>query len=72
MQHFNFYDAHDLNIAKDSSQTDSIKRKLTERMENSKFFVLLFGENTKNLIRFVKRGSRTRYLLKPSYYCCKY
>ena len=51
---FNFYDAHDLNTARDSSQTDSIKRKLAERMANSKIFVLLLGEKTKYLTRFVK------------------
>ena len=51
---FNFYDAHDLNTARDSSQTESIKRKLAERMANSKIFVLLLGEKTKYLTRFVK------------------
>ena len=51
---FNFYDAHDLNIARDSSQTESIKRQLSERMANSKVFVLLLGERTKYLTRFVK------------------
>ncbi len=51
---FNFYDAHDLNTIRDSSQTDSIKRKLAERMANSKVFVLLLGEKTKYLTRFVK------------------
>ena len=46
---FNFYDAHDLNTARDSSQTDSIKRKLSERMANSKIFVLLLGEKQNTL-----------------------
>ena len=32
---FNFYDAHELNTAIDSSQTNSIRRKLAERIENS-------------------------------------
>src|SRR5574337_1273317 len=41
---FNFYDAHDLNTARDSSQEESIKRQLRERMANSKVFVLLIGE----------------------------
>ena len=40
---FNFYDAHDLNTARDSSQEESIKRQLRERMANSKVFVLLIG-----------------------------
>lgn len=51
---FNFYDAHDLYPSKDSSQTDSIKKQLAKRMENSKVFVLLLGEHTKLLTRFVK------------------
>ncbi|WEB81024.1 TIR domain-containing protein [Vagococcus lutrae] len=51
---FNFYDAHDLNTARDSSQEESIKRQLRERMANSKVFVLLIGESTKYLTKFVK------------------
>lgn len=51
---FNFYDAHDLSKARDSSQEESIKRQLRERMANSKVFVLLIGESTKNLTKFVK------------------
>lgn len=46
---FNFYDAHDLNTAFDTSTEETIKRRLRERMENSKVFVLLVGENTKKL-----------------------
>ena len=51
---FNFYDAHDLNTARDTSSTESIKKQLSIRMANSKIFVLLLGENTKYLTRFVK------------------
>lgn len=51
---FNFYDAHDLNTAKDSSSEETIKRKLRERMNESKVFVILVGEHTKNLYKFVK------------------
>lgn len=51
---FEFYDAHELNYARDSSQTESIKRQLAIRMANSKMFVLLLGERTKYLTRFVK------------------
>ena len=51
---FNFYDAHDLNTARDTSQTESIKKQLRLRMANSKIFVLLLGERTKYLTRFVK------------------
>lgn len=51
---FNFYDAHDLNNALDSSKEETIKAKLRERMNNSKVFVLLIGEHTKYLYKFVR------------------
>ncbi|WP_071658908.1 TIR domain-containing protein [Duganella sp. HH101] len=38
---FNFYDAHDLFISRDSSQRDTIKKNLRERMKNAKQIVLL-------------------------------
>lgn len=50
---FNFYNAHDLNTARDSSQEASIKAQLAERMRNSKIFVLLVGERTRYLTKFV-------------------
>ncbi len=51
---FNFYDAHDLNTAYDSSKEESIKRQLRERLLNTKIFVILLGEHTKYLTKFVK------------------
>jgi hypothetical protein len=51
---FNFYDAHDLNTSRDSSQEASIKAQLAERMRNSKVFVLLVGERTRYLTKFVR------------------
>jgi hypothetical protein len=51
---FNFYNAHDLNTARDSSQETSIKAQLAERMRNSKIFVLLVGERTRYLTKFVR------------------
>lgn len=51
---FNFYDAHDINSARDYSQEQSIKKQLRIRMENSKVFVLLIGEKTRYLRKFVK------------------
>lgn len=51
---FNFYNAHDLSSARDSSQEESIKRQLRERMQNSKQFILLVGEKTRYLTKFVK------------------
>ena len=38
---FNFYDAHDLYPARDTSLDESIKARLRERMKNAKQFVLL-------------------------------
>lgn len=51
---FNFYNAHDLNSARDSSQEESIKRQLRERLKNSAVLIVLVGENTKNLYKFVR------------------
>ena len=51
---FNFADAHDLNTARDSSQEESIKRQLRSRFANSKLLVVLVGEKTKNLRKFVQ------------------
>lgn len=51
---FDFYDAHDLNSARDTSLTESIKQQLRMRMANSKMFVLLLGDRTRYHTRFVK------------------
>lgn len=51
---FNFYDAHDLNVARDSSQEASIKSQLSERLKSAKLMVVLIGESTKFLTKFVK------------------
>jgi MTH538 TIR-like domain (DUF1863) len=50
----NFSNAHDLNTARDSSQEDSIKRQLRERFANSKVFIVLIGQSTRLLTKFVK------------------
>jgi len=50
---FEFHNAHDLNTARDSSQEESIKRQLRERFSNSKEFIVLIGEKTKLLRKFV-------------------
>lgn len=49
-----FHNAHDLNTARDSSQEESIKRQLRERFANSKMLIVLIGEKTKLLTKFVK------------------
>ncbi|MEO0548410.1 MAG: TIR domain-containing protein [Pseudomonadota bacterium] len=51
---FNFHDAHDLNTARDSSQEESIKRQLRIRFQNSKTFIVLVGQRTRFLTKFVK------------------
>lgn len=50
---FNFYNAHDLNSARDSSYEESIKAQLSERLRNTKVFVLLVGQSTRYLRKFV-------------------
>ena len=51
---FNFFDAHDLNTARDSSLTESIRNQLRERLKISKILVVLIGEQTRYLYRFVR------------------
>ena len=51
---FSFYDANDINNALNTSTEEIIKRRLRERMMNSKVFVLLVGEKTRFLYRFVR------------------
>jgi hypothetical protein len=48
---FNFYDAHDLYISRDSSRPETIKRNLRERLKNAKQIVLLGSPTAK------KKGS---------------
>jgi hypothetical protein len=51
---FNFYDAHELNKLTDSAGEDTVKRKLRERMAEARQAIVLVGEHTKNLFRFVR------------------
>lgn len=51
---FNFHNAHDLNNLMKTSSEETIKRKLRERLNNTKSFILLVGEHTKNLYTFVR------------------
>ena len=50
---FNFYDAHDINNIYDKSE-ESIKAGLRERFKNTSVFVLLVGEHTKYLYKYVR------------------
>ena len=51
---FYFVDAHDLNTALDTSSEETIKRRLSERLSNTKVLVSLIGERTRYLYRFVR------------------
>ena len=51
---FNFNDAHDLNNALDSGSEETIKQKLSEWFANSNAFVVLIGDKTRYLTKFVK------------------
>ncbi|MCG8038447.1 MAG: TIR domain-containing protein [Candidatus Thiodiazotropha taylori] len=44
---FNFYDAHDLNTARDSSLPTTINRRLRERLNNAKQVVMLISDTTR-------------------------
>jgi Thoeris protein ThsB, TIR-like domain len=50
---FNFQDAHGLNFSNDSSLRASILAQLRIRFENTSRFVILIGNNTKFLRKFV-------------------
>lgn len=54
---FSFQDAHDLNTALDSSQPDTIRRRLRERLKNTRQAVMLLGDDTRQVA-----GRSTRFL----------
>ncbi|MBA8907904.1 TIR domain-containing protein [Aminobacter ciceronei] len=51
---FDFHDAHELNTITNLSGEENTKRKLRERLSTAKQAVVLIGESTKNLYRFVR------------------
>ena len=54
---FDFFDAHDLFVARDTSRPETIKRNLRERMKNAKQIVLLGSTHAKR-----KGGNGTSFL----------
>ena len=50
---FNFHDAHDIRPLTSRASDDTIKTRLRERFTNAKQAIVLVGENTKNLRKFV-------------------
>lgn len=51
---FDFNDAHDINRLRDTSSEETVKRKLRERFRNAGQIIVLIGEKTKNLYRYVR------------------
>lgn len=51
---FNFHDAHDIKPLSDRATEETVKQRLRERFSNAKQVIVLVGENTKNLYRFVR------------------
>lgn len=51
---FNFHNAHDLNNLTIRASDEQIKRKLRERMKNTKQLIILVGEHTRNMHKFVR------------------
>lgn len=51
---FELNNAHELNNLRNGSNEETVKRKLKERMLNSKLVIVLIGEDTKNLYKFVR------------------
>jgi hypothetical protein len=50
---FNFYDAHDIRPLTDRASDETIKARLRERFANAKQVIVLVGDGTKNLRKFV-------------------
>lgn len=51
---FTFVNAHDITNARDTSTEETIKRSLRTRLNASDILVVLIGESTKNLYKFVR------------------
>lgn len=51
---FNFHDAHDVREIRSGSEEESVKRGLRERFQTAKQTILLVGEHTKNLYKYVR------------------
>ncbi len=51
---FDFHNAHEINNLRDGSSEETIKRKLRERLQNTKVLVVLIGEQTKSLYKYVR------------------
>ncbi len=50
---FNFHNAHDIGMLTDRASDETIKSRLRERFSNAKQAIVLVGNNTKNLRKWV-------------------
>ena len=51
---FDFHNAHVMNNLQDVSSEEQIKKKLIERLHNTKVLIILIGKSTKNLFKYVR------------------
>lgn len=51
---FDFHDAHDINNIASYSSDETIKRRLRERMNNTKHLIVLVGPHTRNMHKWVR------------------
>jgi len=51
---FDFYDAHDIRPLTDRASEATVRARLRERLSNSKQAIVLIGESTRHLYRFVR------------------
>lgn len=51
---FDFKDAHDINRLRDYSNEETVKKKLRERFKYADQIIVIIGEGTKNLYRYVR------------------
>jgi len=52
---FNFHDAHDINrLTNNARSPEYVKKKLKERFKSAKQIIVLIGDKTKNLYRYVR------------------
>lgn len=51
---FDFYDAHDIKQMPRATSEEYVKRQLRERLGNTKQAIVLCGESTKNLYKYVR------------------
>ncbi|MCR9183688.1 MAG: TIR domain-containing protein [Flavobacteriaceae bacterium] len=51
---FNFHDAHDLNNIRETSNEETIKRRLRERFSDTKLLIVLVGSQTRYHYKYVR------------------